>query len=117
MIPRYYMHTSYSAATVARCFTVLKEFEVNGHQLAVIFDEETPRVAVINRALELFDGVERHRVVAILFGDWKAPGSKEYLIERYWVESEQALSEWEPMELILPISNGLRTVGVEIVSE
>lgn len=60
------MPTTYSPMTVARAFRQVEEFEISGRLLHVIYDPKTPRAAIIEADIEIFEGVPRHRVVAAL---------------------------------------------------
>ena len=60
------MPTTYSPMAVARSFKVVDTFELSGRILLVIYDRQTPRAAIIEADIEIFNGVPRHRVLAAL---------------------------------------------------
>lgn len=82
------MPTTYSPMTVARSFNVVEEFELSGRVLHVIYDPQTPRAAIIEADVEMFEGVPRHRVIAALDLQRKdALGKDIVAVERCWEEA------------------------------
>lgn len=83
------MPASYSPATVARSFKVIHEFELAGRPLQVIYDEGTPRAAIINGKTENINGTERHRVIASLdLTRRQTIGDDVIAVERFWQDPE-----------------------------
>ncbi|MGL5599644.1 MAG: GNAT family N-acetyltransferase [Silvania sp.] len=82
------MPTTYSPMTVARAFKRVEEFELSGRLLHVIYDSQTPRAAIIEADIEVFEGVPRHRVVAALDLQRKPTlGNDIVAVERCWEEA------------------------------
>lgn len=83
------MPTTYSPMTVARSFQVVEEFAIAGRVLRIIYDQATPRAAIINADVENVDGVLRHRVIAALDLQRKGGRDKSLLaVERFWEDRE-----------------------------
>ncbi|MND67126.1 MULTISPECIES: GNAT family N-acetyltransferase [Enterobacteriaceae] len=82
------MPTTYSPKTVARSFNIVEELELSGRVLNVIYDSQTPRAAIIDADIEMFDGVPRHRVVAALDLQRKTHLGKDIVaVERCWEDA------------------------------
>lgn len=82
------MPTTYSPMTVARAFKRVEEFELSGRLLHVIYDSQTPRAAIIEADIDVFEGVPRHRVVAALDLQRKPTLGKDIIaVERCWEEA------------------------------
>lgn len=82
------MPTTYSPMTVSRAFRVVEEFELSGRVLNVIYDSQTPRAAIIEADVELFDGIPRHRVIAALDLQHKVALGKDIVaVERCWEDA------------------------------
>lgn len=88
------MPATYSPATIARIFEVVEEFSLSGRVLQVIYDCQTPRAAIIEADVELFDGVPRHRIVASLDLQRRAGLGKDIIaVERSWEDANVAQAE------------------------
>lgn len=82
------MPTTYSPMAVARSFKVVDTFELSGRILLVIYDRQTPRAAIIEADIEIFNGVPRHRVLAALDLQRKPYLGNDILtVERCWEEA------------------------------
>ena len=82
------MPTTYSPMTVARAFTRVEEIELSGRLLHVIYDPQTPRAAIIEADIEIFEGIPRHRVVAALDLQRKPALGKDIVaVERCWEDA------------------------------
>ena len=89
------MPVTYSPATIERSFKIIDEFTVAGLNLAIIFDEATPRASIINMAAQNFDGSLRHQVVAMLdLQRRKTIGDNVIEITRFW-EDEDFIAQIE----------------------
>lgn len=82
------MPTTYSPMTVARSFQIVETFVLSGRMLHAIYDDQTPRAAIIEADVDEFDGIPRHRVVAALDLQRKADLGKDIIaVARCWEEA------------------------------
>lgn len=88
------MPATYSPMTIARVFEVVEEFTLSGRVLQIIYDCQTPRAAIIEADVELFEGVPRHRIIASLDLQRKAGLGKDMVtVERCWEDASVAQAE------------------------
>lgn len=88
------MPTTYSPMTVARAFNVVEEFALSGRVLHVIYDRQTPRAAIIEADVEMFEGVPRHRVIAALDLQYKSALGRDIVaVERCWEDTHVLQAE------------------------
>lgn len=76
---------AYSPSAIERSFEVVREFELAGRKMQVIYDEKTPRASIINADIESIDGAPRHRVYAMLEIERKKDiGDNVLAVENFW---------------------------------
>ena len=80
--------TSYTPSAVKRRFEIIEEVVIANKTYFVIFDAETPKVAVIEAELTLIDNDSRHRAVAWLELDRPERMDGILSVKEFWQDSD-----------------------------
>lgn len=88
--------TTFSPATIAEEFIIVRRFELEGLKLAVIFERAKYRAAVINMTTERLNGGDYHRVIVMLrMTPNTALGQNGVETKRLWIDDAYLIAQVE----------------------
>ena len=79
---------SYSQATIARRFEVLRELRVDGAVCQIVYDDDVPLAAVVRKEPADINGQLRHEIIATLEMVRRSEFDDLITVGKFWQESE-----------------------------